>query len=139
MLKVGACFLPVSGEPKKEGFLISPETLGKLQECDMLVSFFWSMGIPRDVREFLKTLSAEKQIQFVVSSIKTIDGKDWDGSPLYLNDRHHEQWYWLIPEVNKHTLEGVKEMVDKRFPHPCFRNTSDMMIYPPSYGPVSLL
>jgi hypothetical protein len=138
MYSVGASFLSVLDDKKqKERFFISPETLRKLQECGMLVEFFWSAGIPRDVREFLKTLTAEKQMEFVVSSIKTRDGKDWDGSPLYLDNRTHEKWWWLIPEVNEHTLEGVKEMVDARFPHPCFRNTSDVLIFPPSYGPVS--
>jgi len=99
------------------------------------VSFWWSLGCPQKVREYMKTLSEEHLLAFIQSGIKTGKGEDWDGCPLYLDDLIHQEWYWLVPELNAQALELVKEVIDKRFSHPCYRNSTDAMMYPPSYGP----
>ncbi len=136
MVSLGKCFLnPVPLDGQNKGFYIDPFTLEKLQACDMLIPFFWDMGCPQKEREHLKTLSLQDQLAFIQSGMKTRDGVVWNGCPLYLNDRWQEKWYWLVPELNSHRLEGIKEWVDKRYPHPCFRNAKDTIMFPRSYGP----
>ncbi len=138
MFKVGYYFLSTKKE-QKEGFFLSFSTLLKLQKSGTFMCFLYDVGFAAHQREHLMTLSAEEQIALIVSSIKASDEREWDGSPIFLDDRYHDKWYWLIPELNEHPLEGIKEMVDARYPQPCFRNTSKVEMFPSSYAPVSSL
>jgi hypothetical protein len=136
MIILGKCWLHTSPKKgQKEGFFVDRNTLRKLLACGMLVEFCWSLGCSRQEREHMKILPTEALLDFILSGMKTREGKIWDGCPLHLDDRVHEKWYYLVPELNSQPLESVKEWIDKRFSHACYRNATDVEMFPSSYSP----